>query len=117
MRPVQEWVTCNQRLANANTEGKMAVMQPVDRQRGTIIGLSVAATLGAAVEFEPPGIPGDDRRPNAGNTIMPSCPCWTCQVVLIGSIVASWFLASGAEEYLHARAGLPNCPYKVKPGN
>ena len=34
----------------------MVVMLPVDRQRGTLIGLTVAATLGAAVEFEPPGI-------------------------------------------------------------
>ncbi len=33
----------------------MAVMWSVDRQRGTLIGLSIGDALGAAVEFEMPG--------------------------------------------------------------
>ena len=49
---------------------------------------------------------------------MPTSPCWTYRVVLISSIVGILVPSpSGGEEYLHARAGLPNCPYKLKPGN
>jgi ADP-ribosylglycohydrolase len=33
----------------------MTVMQPVDRQRGTLLGLAIADALGAAVEFKSPG--------------------------------------------------------------
>lgn len=32
-----------------------ANMKPIDRQRGTLLGLAVGDALGAAVEFEPPG--------------------------------------------------------------
>jgi ADP-ribosyl-[dinitrogen reductase] hydrolase len=42
-------------LAGVTAEGRMAVMLPLDRQRGTLFGLAIADALGAAVEFRSPG--------------------------------------------------------------
>jgi len=41
--------------ADATAKGNMAVILPVDRQRGTLVGLAVGDALGAAVEFKSPG--------------------------------------------------------------
>jgi lysophospholipase L1-like esterase len=43
---------------------------------------------------------------------------WTCKIVLIGSMLGLLTPASrGADDYLHERGGLPNCPHTLKPGN
>jgi len=42
---------------------------------------------------------------------------WNCEAVLVGVLLGCAVSASsGAEEHLRARGGLPNCPYRLKPG-
>ncbi|NLF69522.1 MAG: SGNH/GDSL hydrolase family protein [Candidatus Anammoximicrobium sp.] len=48
---------------------------------------------------------------------MPTRRNWTCRGVLLGLLLGALVRdANAAEEYVHARAGLPNCPYKLQPG-
>ena len=49
------WAGSGDRWQTLLSEGKMAVMLSVDRQRGTLFGLAIADALGAAVEFKMPG--------------------------------------------------------------
>ena len=48
---------------------------------------------------------------------MPTRRIWTCSSVLIGLLLGVLLPPTkAAEEYLHVRAGLPNCPHKFQPG-
>ena len=48
---------------------------------------------------------------------MPTRRIWTCRAVLIGLLLGALVApTNAAEEYLHVRAGLPNCPHKFQPG-